>query len=247
MKIKFLSLILFALIMSCKSQKVSYENSESLNSGNYAVTALGDEDISNKNLSLNIDLTKDIISGYSGCNNFTAELTTEENSLKTGDAGVTMRYCDGDMDLERKFLGNLRKIDSYKLENGVLTLIGKDGETLIKANQMQTELKSGNYKVLTVDGKDVTKEELSINIDTDNKRFAGNTGCNTFGSEYELNGNTVEMGMARVTKMYCEGKMKLENSFLKNLKNIHSFEYDGDQLQLKSEEGEVIILAEQTN
>lgn len=245
MKIKFLSLILLVLVMSCKSQKVNYENSEPLKSGNYAVTTLTDENIAGKEVSLNIDLAKDIISGYSGCNNFTAELTTDKNSLKTGDAGVTMRYCDDSMDLERKFLANLRKVDSYTLEDGVLTLIGEDGKTLMKANQMEEELKSGDYTVLAVDGKDVTKEELSINIDADKQRFAGNTGCNSFGNEYELDGNTIEMGMARVTKMYCEGKMKLENNFLKNLKNVHSFEYDGKKLHLKSKDGEVLILAEQ--
>lgn len=245
MKMKFLSLILLALVMSCKSQKVNYDNSETLKSGNYEVTTLGDDNISGKEVSLNIDLVKDMISGYSGCNNFTAELTTDKNSLKTGDAGVTMRYCDDTMDLERNFLENLRKVDSYVLEDGVLTLLGKDGKTLMKANQMKAELKSGDYKVLTVGNQDVTKEELSINIDADKKRFAGNTGCNSFGSEYEVDGDTMEMGMARVTKMYCEGKMKLEDNFLKNLKNVHSFEYNGKELHLKSKDGEVLIVAEQ--
>jgi|SRR5690625_336297 len=244
MKIKFLSILLLSFLVSCKSQKINYDKSDALEAGKYQVTTINGKEIDAKDVSLNFDLEENILSGYSGCNNFSSGLKLDKHSLQSGDARATLRYCEGNMEIERDLLKNLRNVDSYTLINGELTLYNKEGKSLIKANRMKEELKSGDYKVISVSGESVEKENLSLQINTEENRFSGNAGCNGFGSEYKVDGNTLEVGSARVTRMYCEGKMELEAKFLKNLKNVHSFEYQHDRLILKSKEGEMLIVAQ---
>ncbi len=244
MKMKFLSLILIAFMVSCKSQKTNTSKSEPLASGDYQVVNLDGENISEEGVSLHIDLEKNTISGFSGCNNFSAELKTDENSIETGGAIATLKHCEGKMDIERSFLDNLENATAYHLENEELSLLDKKGKTLIKATLMQSKLRNGTYKVLTVGGESADDKEATFEINTEQNRISGTTGCNTFGNEFEVNGDKIEMSLARVTKMYCEGKMEFERDFLKNFSRAEAFGYKKDVLELKSAEGNILISAE---
>src|SRR5699024_5703066 len=241
--------ILAVFVISCKSQKTDTStNSEMLESGNYQVISLEDkEDISAEELSLNIDLEKNTISGFAGCNNFSAGLKVDEKTIETGGARATLMHCEGQMELERGFVDNLEKSTTYHLENGELSLKDKEGKTLIKAKRMKNELKGGTYKVLSVAGKSVDEDQgASFEINTEKNRISGTTGCNTFGNEYEQDGDKIEMNYARVTKMYCEGKMEFERELLGNLKNVETFSYHKNILEFRSAEGHVLISAELT-
>lgn len=248
MKIKFLSLLLVVFAFSCNSTKTSTTHSEMIESGKYEVTKLNGKDVSDKYLSLNIDLNENRISGYGGCNNFSGELKSDAKTLEASKVISTMRHCEDSHEVESVFLKGLSEKNSYVLKNDILTIKDKDGKVIIEAKQVPHELKDGTYKVISIGGKSVEKDhKADMMIDTANKTFSGSTGCNSFGSSYKITeeGN-LELGMSRVTKMYCEGKMEFEADFLKKLGQVHSFDYQRNTLHLRSEDGKSLFVAELT-
>lgn len=68
-----------------------------------------------------------------------------------------------------------------------------------------------------------------INLNTDDKRVTGNTGCNSFSGPFRQQDNKIsfEETMA-MTRMFCPGKG--ETAFLETLKKVNSFSVDGKTL-----------------
>lgn len=245
MKIKFLSLLLVVFAFSCKSVKTSTKNAEMLESGNYQVTSLNGKDISSNEVRMNINMEEKSISGYSGCNSFSGNLKADKSTFEAGQVVATLRHCE-DNQVEDEFLKGISSTNQYILENGILKIKDNNGNIILEAKHVPNELKDGTYKVISVGGKSVEKDsKASIRIDTEQNSFSGNTGCNSFGSEYEIDeDNNLKLGMARVTKMYCDGKMEFESEFLKNVGQIHSFESYNDRLEFRSKDGASLLIAE---
>lgn len=86
--------------------------------------------------------------------------------------------------------------------------------------------------------------DTSINFGTENQ-FGGNVGCNTFGGEYQLNGNQVTFSGIFSTMMFCEETIEQETVFLNIVSEqaLH-FELSGNQLTLSSQDGSVVIVLE---
>lgn len=72
-------------------------------------------------LNLNDDLNK--IHGNAGCNTFNGALKIEGQNLKIGPLMATKKLCSEHMEQERKFLEQLEKANTFKLEGAELTLL----------------------------------------------------------------------------------------------------------------------------
>jgi len=120
-----------------------------------------------------------------------------------------------------------------------------------KVSKQKTEnsvepLKSGTFKVISINGHSVDRDKLTLKIDTENHHISGYTGCNNYSANITAEEHTLNVGMAKVTKRYCEDGMKLENSYLRGLRDTKSYTYDGRKLVLKSAEGDALITAQKT-
>ena len=77
----------------------------------------------------------------------------------------------------------------------------------------------------------------------------GNVGCNGFGGDYTVDGNTITFGPLVSTLMFCEGPVGAQetttlNVFVENT----SFMLDGDTLTITSADGSaVVVLARKSN
>ena len=73
------------------------------------------------------------------------------------------------------------------------------------------------------------------------KQYRAKMGCNQifFKADFSRNG-TVKFYDAGSTMMYCEGKMKLEDDFLKTLKQMNRYVVDGHHLTLASGDGKTM-------
>lgn len=80
---------------------------------------------------------------------------------------------------------------------------------------------------------------------TDKGEVLGNVGCNGFGGEYEVDGDTFTFGPIVSTLMFCEGPVgEQETVTLSVLQESASFELDGDTLTITSGDGNsAIVLA----
>jgi heat shock protein HslJ len=108
---------------------------------------------------------------------------------------------------------------------------------------------SGNYLVLSLEDKTFSeKDKYIINIDTNQKRLGGKLDCNTFGTNYTLkDDNSIEFGYAMSTKMYCEGKMEIENRFFKKLNSMKFYKFEDDYLSFYDDSNSLILKLKRIN
>ena len=73
------------------------------------------------------------------------------------------------------------------------------------------------------------------------RSVGGNSGCNSFGGNYQLEGSELSFSQLFSTMMYCEGRMEIERAFLDALESTTSWATGAQTLELLSSDG--IILA----
>ncbi len=78
--------------------------------------------------------------------------------------------------------------------------------------------------------------EISRREDT----FAGFAGCNTFTGTYTLEGTSLGLGQAAVTRKACESGMDLESRFLAMLSDVGSWRLDDGEMVLGDDKQEVM-------
>lgn len=86
---------------------------------------------------------------------------------------------------------------------------------------------------------------ISINFGADGQ-VSGNASCNSFSAGYSVNGNAISIGQPSSTQQFCpepEGIMNQEASFLANLSSAANFSVNGNQLQVTSAAGQIVIVA----
>ena len=81
-----------------------------------------------------------------------------------------------------------------------------------------------------------------ITINFKDGQVNGNSGCNTYGGDYQLNGDKIEFGMLMSTLMACAdpAMMEQESIFMQYLGGTRSFEIVDGQLQIYGSEGEAL-------
>ncbi len=84
--------------------------------------------------------------------------------------------------------------------------------------------------------------DTSINFNEDGT-FGGNVGCNSFGADYNVDGDQVSFGSIVSTMMFCEGVSDQESTVLNILTDkTVSFTINADQLTLISTDGASVIV-----
>ena len=80
-------------------------------------------------------------------------------------------------------------------------------------------------------------------IHFEDNQVSGLGGCNQYGGEYQLNGNTIMIDKLYMTEMACmnpEGIMEQERQFLQFLDDARSFKIIDGQLQISKADGEIL-------
>ena len=86
--------------------------------------------------------------------------------------------------------------------------------------------------------------ETSINFDEKDK-FGGNVGCNSFGSEYTVDGDQIVFGSIISTMMFCDATSAQESAVLSILSDQSvKYQINGEQLTITASDGaSVVVLA----
>jgi len=87
--------------------------------------------------------------------------------------------------------------------------------------------------------------DVDTSIEFKDGQLSGNVGCNGFGGEYELDGDTLTFGPVMSTMMFCEGPVgEQELGTLAVLQDKAAFALEGETLKITSVDGNsVIVLA----
>jgi heat shock protein HslJ len=115
-------------------------------------------------------------------------------------------------------------------------LLACEVETVVKGDL------NGTWKVVKLDGKDVTKENATCVIDVTKNNINGTSGCNAYNAAISLL-NIVEQditfGAISQTKIGCIGTF--EQEYFDALRKVNYFEFlDENTLQLKEDFGKTI-------
>lgn len=96
-------------------------------------------------------------------------------------------------------------------------------------NDTKVSLNNGAYKIesIKINGDEIKiPKSATFNIDGD--RIYGNSGCNSYFASFSIGSDSIIIGTAGVTRMYCasEEDNRFENMYLKNLDG--EFKLSGD-------------------
>lgn len=85
-------------------------------------------------------------------------------------------------------------------------------------------------------------DERNIHFKLDTGRVTGFAGCNTMFGSYTLTGDSLSFGGVASTKMFCEQTQHLEDAFLRALNAVQTYEVNGNELLLKSNNNTIATL-----
>ena len=149
----------------------------------------------------------------------------------------------------------LGKVQSMKFLQSIalLSLIFLLTVSCKSSNNSMLGMQNLHKKWMLVEYKDFTKEELvklEANIDlTKNSespnRYTAKMGCNGMFFTAEFNNGKAKFSGVGSTMMYCEGRMKLEESFGKDLPNMNQYKIEGHFLTLSNANGDKMKFVEQ--
>ena len=104
------------------------------------------------------------------------------------------------------------------------------------------QLTGGPWKVISINGGGAELSPVTIEFGADG-RAAGNASCNSYSSEYKLDGKNLTFGRAMATMKACsEDLMKVEQSFLATLQGVERGEIapDGALVLYAKNEGRIV-------
>ena len=104
---------------------------------------------------------------------------------------------------------------------------------------------SGDWKidkVLNIEVNNTEEEIPFISFQTEEARFYGTTGCNSFFGEFKTSNNKENIMLTNVgsTKKLCED-MSVEDAIFSAFVQTSSVEYDNTKMQLKDGKGNVVM------
>lgn len=71
----------------------------------------------------------------------------------------------------------------------------------------------------------------------ENERVSGSGGCNRISGPATISGSDIKLGPLISTRMFCEGKMEIEEAFIAALETAKTFELSTEELILKDAAG----------
>jgi len=146
MKIITILLTVFAL-KSCGNQKATASMQDEINakqteilSGTYNINLVANNKELPEKIYLTFDETKNRVSGFAGCNNFSGAYTVDGNSLKIGEMVSTKMHCKRFMDVEQNVLKALGQVSSFSIKDNVLNLKNESSNLLEAKKQVVNKL-----------------------------------------------------------------------------------------------------------
>jgi heat shock protein HslJ len=202
----------------------------------------------------------DVVSGTAPCNAYRGTIDLgDDGSVEISDLAATRRACERPvMEAETEFLAALEAVDHAEVDvddegrddRDRLTLTGPDGVELGFSSFDARDLLIGEWTLVDVNTGDAIQSmvlgtEPTLRFDDDGT-MAIDTGCNTGGADWELDGDEITVEAARTTLRACEGDvMDQETAILAALEGAERVEVAPGSLTLLDGDGRIALVAVQ--
>lgn len=212
-------------------------------------TSVSSADIAAVGITLKFDATQ--YSGFSGVNQYSGTYTAKPNGgIKFGPAaGTLMAGPEPLMKVETAYLQLIEGCDSYRIENGTLTLMTGDTDTLIFEVTKAAVLPGSSWMVTGYNnGKGAVVSPaigstLTVEFGADGT-VTGTGGVNQFNGGFESTDKTLKIGPLSKTKMAGEPKLMAQEAvFHKALENVTTWIISRGILDMRDAAGATQITA----
>ena len=154
---------------------------------------------------------------------------------------------EGGMEQEQAFLDAMQSAASFEVSAEQLLILNGDGQVVLSFRALEpVSLTGTDWLVLSYNnGKGGMQSpyagtEITAKFGEDGS-LGGSTGCNDYSTSYTVDGNTIQIAetMALTMKMCSEpeGIMDQEQAFLAALGASATFAIQGDQMEMRDDEG----------
>ena len=111
-----------------------------------------------------------------------------------------------------------------------------------------SQLQNTYWKLMTLNNVSVQSpqgtRELHLELNSEDLRVQGFSGCNSFMGAYELEGPKITFSRVAGTMMACAGDMSIERGILQMLGSVRTWQISGESLRLMDQAGTPIATFE---
>ena len=193
------------------------------------------------------------VQGTDGCNRYHGPYTADAEGFRfSGNIASTMMACPEPlMQQATAFKDALSQARDVRIEGNRLDLLDGGGTVLATLAPQDRGLPGTAWRVTGYNnGRQavvglLTGPALTMAFAAD-KTMSGSAGCNTYRATFSASGEGITIGNVASTRKLCSephGVMEQEVAFLKALGDASVFRVDGDQLELRSASGALMVTA----
>ncbi len=128
--LKSLTLLITIMLFACKAQQIKTTD---LSSGEYNIISINNNDVSQHELTLKVNAEKNLITGYSGCNNYRFNYKESKKQLDLGFGVSSKMYCKDTQAIEDSFFEATFNVKAFKQSKTSLELLNSKGQVEVKA------------------------------------------------------------------------------------------------------------------
>jgi heat shock protein HslJ len=189
--------------------------------------------------------------GGSICNHYGSTVRRDGDRVTVGDVARTEMACldEGLMASEDAYLTAYVQAERLQLEGAQLVLSGPDLELRYDpvAPEPDAELEGTAWRLdAIVEGADPDAAVSSVigdaTLQLEDGRLGGQTGCNSFGASYELDGDRLVVGDVESTLIGCEDALAAQEAHVVAVLDADpTVRVDGPTLELTAEDGRGLV------
>ena len=243
----FTVFLLNCFVLSAYSKKQNVYNLNGTSWELAQVSRKGKNVVIPKEAKITINFLENEINGFSGINNYSGDYMVKNNFTLSADVATTlMAGSENLMNIEQNFLDILQSFPKISYNASTLTLSNKKEVWTFKVLTLNKKLKNTSWKLLNMDGKDVSKliskNENNITLSFNENGINGNSGINNYFGDCEIVNNNIKVGPLGSTRMAGpENLMKVEREFLELLENSKKVKLsDQKTLVLTTDKGKTL-------
>lgn len=99
---------------------------------------------------------------------------------------------------------------------------------------------SGSYSIVSMNAKSMAGNSMELIFNDSDNSIAGSSGCNKLFGKFNQQESQLSFEGFGATKMYCDGKMALEQEFFQGLSVVNAVAIEDDLILLKN--GDAVLM-----
>ena len=191
-----------------------------------------------RNTKITVSFSGNKISGFLGINRYNGTYRVRNNTTLSTDIITTLMGGSEElMNFEMVFLDILQSSPKINYNKGTLTLKNSNGDTLSfnkssnsnnqsdenSLSRLTKELSGTDWKLINMNGKEV--RNVGITISFSGNKINGNSGINSYFSDYIITAGNITIGTVGSTEMAgSDSLMKTERQYIELLQNAKKIE-----------------------